>query len=427
MHTHYHRRHNLESLGHRRRSIAALSVSLLALSGAMGTASAIAGSSTVKPSVTPPVEVTGLPAGEVEKVLSDIPLSSLKASQLTEVLSKLPGLGALPNSQLKEALTTTIEGLTGKGGTLGQLTNPAEVVPKLEAELSKSIPLLGVLLKGSPTTKLTEALASLNASELVGSLLKEAEKEAKEPEKLIGQLLGALKPETLTTLLGTTLTGEPFGKTNVSELAGSLGITPEALAENLGKTVEQLPATATAFTGRLANKKTLGVFNGLGGVTLGTLGELTGGPEGGLRGPGGGKGGPGGSGGSGSTGYGAPGATTVVVTSIVPASSRRVASHSAAKVGKVGKVEIISHRIKGRTAVIVIQVPAAGKLSLRGGGVKAVSRKVKEPERLTLRVVLSRAGAASLRKHHRLRVRLTASFRPSGGSSSSAVVTVTFG
>jgi hypothetical protein len=42
---------------------------------------------------------------------------------------------------------------------------------------------------------------------------------------LIGELLAALSPTELEGLLGSTLTGEPFSKTTVGELASSIGTT----------------------------------------------------------------------------------------------------------------------------------------------------------------------------------------------------------
>jgi hypothetical protein len=207
-------------------------------------------------------------------------------------------------------------------------------------------------------------------------------------------------------------------QTTVGELAGHLGTTTQALAGSLGKTVEQLPATAMALTAPLTNGKALGALNGLGGITLSLLnGSKGGGSEGG-------PGGPGGSGSQGSGGSGTSGATTVIVSTPLAQTAGQLAASRSAR--KVGKLKIINHRVKGRIATIVVQVPAAGKLALRGGGVKTVSRETSRSERITLRAILSRAGVSSLRKHHRLRVKLTISFRPSSGPSSSATVTVTF-
>jgi uncharacterized membrane protein YgcG len=424
MHTQPHRGSTTGNAVVRRLSAAALCISLIALLAAIPTTSGGARSTSAAPSFTLPASVSGLPSGEVEKLLSEIPLGSLNATQLTELLSKLPALGGIEPVKLKEALTTTVESLVGKGATLGQLTNPAEVLPTLETQLNKllSVPELLSLLKGQGlTTVLTSALGSLTPSQLLGSLLSSASK----PEQLIGQVLAAVNPEKLQTLLGTTLTGEPFAKTTVGELAGELGTTTGTLASAVGKTTEQLPATALALTAPLTNGKTLGVLNSLGGLSLSLLGsssqEKGSGREGGGSGSATGGSGSQGSGGSGGTG-GPSGGTTLVVNPLVrQAAAGRTASKTA------GKIKILSHRVKGRVATIVVQVPAAGKLVLSGRGVRSVRRETAEGERVTLRTVLTRAGVASLRRrHNRLPVKLKASFKQAGGPSSSATVTVNF-
>jgi hypothetical protein len=81
----------------------------------------------------------------------------------------------------------------------------------------------------------------------------------------------------------------------------------------------------------------------------------------------------------------------------------------------------------GHIATLVLQIPAAGKVVVSGGGVRAIGKGVTKPERLTVKVPLSKAGTASLRKHrNRLSVALKASFKPTSGASSSAGVTVHF-
>jgi hypothetical protein len=419
MHTQSHRCSTPRNPVVRRLSAVALSISLIALLAAIPTTSAGARSTSAAPSFTPPASVSGLPSGEVEKLLSEIPLGSLNVTQLTELLSKLPALGALPAGKLNEGLTTTIESLVGKGATLGQLTNPTEVVPKLEAELNKLIPLLGTVLGGNPTAKLTEALGSLTPSQLLSSLLNSASK----PEQLMGQALATVNPEKLQTLLGTTLTGEPFAKTTVGELAGTLGTTAGTLASDLGKTTEQLPATALALTAPLTNGKTLGALNSLGGLSLSLLGS--GSQEKGSVREGGGSGSATGGQGSGSSGGsgGSSGGTTLVVNN--PLARQTAAAGSGSKAA--GRIKILSHRVKGKVATIVLQVPAAGKLTLGGSGVRSVHRETAEAERVTLRVVLTRAGVALLRRRHsRLRVKLRASFKQIGGPDSSATTAVSF-
>ncbi len=65
-----------------------------------------------------PVAVSTLPPEEVQDVLSGIPLEDLSSVQLSELLSQLPGLGAVNTAKLQEALTKSIEGLAGSVASL---------------------------------------------------------------------------------------------------------------------------------------------------------------------------------------------------------------------------------------------------------------------------------------------------------------------
>lgn len=433
----------------RRLSAVALSISLIALLAAIPTVSASASPPSAAPGLTLPVSVSSLPAAEVEKVLAEIPLgasgvplSDLEVPQLTKLLASLPGISGLSGLSglggtkgLEQALTTAVDEVVGSGGKLGELLTPAILAPKLESALSGLLgPVLGpqlkslveLLLHKSPTAAITEGLGSLNLNELVGSLLNEA----KEPAQLIGGLLTALTPAKLEGLLGSTLTGEPFSKTTVGELASSVGTTTQALGEDLGTT---LSSTTMALTAPLTDGKLLSVLDGLGGLNLGLLSGAEG--KEGAEGKGSGSGSGNGSGGSGAAGTGgsstAPGATTIAVSVPLTQVSAKQPSPTSAPGGvtakAIGKIKILSHKVRGGIATIVVQVPAAGRVTLSAGHVKSASRKAGASERLTLKAVLTRAGTASLRRHrNRLRVTLRASFKPTSGPSSSATATVTF-
>jgi hypothetical protein len=240
-----------------------------------------------------------------------------------------------------------------------------------------------------------------------------------EPEALIKQLLGALNPATLESLLGTTLAGEPFSKLTLGSLAGSLGTTPEALAGDLGTSPEQLPASAMALTAPLTDGKTLGVLDGHEGLDLGVIAPSGAGTAGA----------PGGSGGTGGTSTGTPAGTTILVSmpASTPTALAPTATAVAVAVTPAGKLRIVSHKVKGKVATIVVQSPAAGKLTLGANGIVSSSHQTAKAETVTLRAVLAKAGVASLRKHHRLKVTLKVSFKQAGGPSSSATVAVTFG
>ena len=379
------------------------------------------------------VAASALPPAEVQEVLSGIPLEDLSATQLGEVLSQLPGLGTLPPAQLQEALTKAIEELAGEGGTLGQLSNPSELIANLEGQLKEvlSLPELLGLLKGqSLLTLLTGGLGEPEASQLLGGLLSSTA----EPNKLLEELLAALDTEKLDALLGTTLSGGPVSASTVSELAGQLGTTDEGLAEALNTTSSELPAGALALTAPLTNGKTLAVLNGLSGLDLGLLGPTQEEEAGGGSGSGG-SGGIGGSGGSGGSGSGAgssggsggsssgtpAGGTTVVVNELAqPTTSGTQAS--------AAKVKILSRRVRGHAVTLLLQVSSAGTVTVSGRGLRSQRKQASRAERVTVRASLTKAGVATLRGHsHRLRMTIRASFAAVGGPSSSASTTVAFG
>ncbi|HTD07859.1 MAG TPA: hypothetical protein VK680_03120 [Solirubrobacteraceae bacterium] len=389
---------------------------------------------TAAPSLTLPVSVSGLKSGEVESVLASTPLEDLSAAQLAKPISELSGLGILSkNSSLQQALTETIKELAAKGGTLGQLDDSSDIVSELSAQLGKILPepLLSLLLQGNNlSTLLTSGLGSLSPSQLVESLLTSAT--GPEREQLIEQILAAAAPE-LQSLLGSTLAGEPFETSNVNELASKVGMTTEGFDNDLESTTEQIRPTAMAVTAPLTDGKVLAALEGIDGLHLGLLEAGPEGTSGGTGGSGGssgglagGVGGSGGSGasGAGGSGSGTPGTTVVVNNSTMPGAATPGATVSTAS----AKVKIVSHKVKGQTVTLVVQVPAAGTLMVSGGGVRLLRRQAAKAERVTLHLALSKAGAASLRKHrHGLRIKLDASFVPVSGASSSVATTVKVG
>jgi hypothetical protein len=418
-----------------RRVAAMVSIVVLpALAAGLAVPSA-AGAAGETSNLTPPVSVSGLPANEVEQVLAGVPLKDLSAVQLSEVLAQLPGLEALTGSSLREALAKEIESLQGKNDALGQLLSSPGLVSGLEAQLKALLSVPGLaafelplLLEGkSLSGVLGEVLGSVTARQALGGLLGSAV----QPEQLLEQLLATPSPEKLEALLGSTVSGEPFTKGTVAGLANEVGTTPEGLAKDLNTTSSQLPASAMALTAPLADGKTLGVLDAVEGLDLGLLahekapegsGSGSGGP-GGSGGSGGGGAGPGGAGGNGSTGM--PGSTTVVIDNL---SARGAASGSSGGAKTLAKVKVLSRKVKGSEAVLVVQVPSAGRLVLAGTRVRAVHEQTDRAERLTLRAVLTRAGVASLRaRHRRMRVKLKLSFAPVGGPSSSTATTIAFG
>jgi hypothetical protein len=371
---------------------AAFVASFIALLAAIPTGTAMAASGEGSAEVAVPVSLASL-----DSLLATVPISTLETSgtgltspALITDLNTLPGVTgpvqALLDPILSILLTNpnaTLSGLVGDVAGQGVSTNPADVVSML---LGKLTPTQGTAL--------------------------------------VEELFGSVPSSSLSSLLGSTLTGQPFTQTTVGDLANKLGITAGKLAEDVGTTALQLPATVTALTAPLANDKLLTVLDGPEGIQVTTVETKEAAKE---------KeakeskersesGAPGSNGNPGSNG--SAGGSSVVVN--IPAAAVPAVSLVAAT--KVpAKIKILSHKVKGHIATLVLQIPAAGKVVVSGGGVRAIGKGVTKPERLTVKVPLSKAGTASLRKHrNRLSVALKASFKPTSGASSSAGVTVHF-
>lgn len=421
-----------------------------------------------------------LSAGQLQSLLAALPLSDLSAKQLARYLAHLEGiealgqlkLGLLTDKQLElagleESLREAVEQL-GPSAKLGELANVHDVLPAFETALEGRVngllkTLLGTLPPGT-TTELEKAFGSLSLEQLVASLLSAAspkEQLATELSKLAGDVFDELGSEGgLGELLGRSKLGG-FTPRSVEEVAEELKTAPGRVSEELGQSTATLPETTTMLTAPLEGGKLAGVAPAVSQVApdakklvTGVLGALTAGTgskeegggdgsggegkggsseskgsgageggngagEGKGSGDGGGQGGPGGAGTGGSNG-----STTVVLT--LPPNSSASSAAKAAK-GSTGKIAIISHRVRGRVATIVLRVPSAGTAAISGREVKGASKQAARAERLAMRVELSRAVAASLRHHRRrLAVTLHASFTRVGGSRSQATVTVVF-
>jgi hypothetical protein len=387
MHVQPHSHLDLRGSGLRRLIGAVFVASFICLFAAIPTGSAHASSGEGSVEVAAPVSLENL-----DPLLAAVPVSALETGgtgltnlSLISDLNTLPGVGPIQGllDPLLSALlgnpSTTLTELVGEVQAQGVSTNPADVVSTL---LGKLTPTQGTAL--------------------------------------IEELFGSVPSSSLNSLLGSTLTGQPFTQTTVGDLANKLGITTEKLAEDLGVTALQLPATVTALTAPLANGKLLTVLDGPEGLQVTTVEtkeaakerEAKESKEAKERSE---------TGSSGSNGT--SGATSVVVN--LPAAA--VAATPAAASKTVAKIEILSHRVKGHIATLVLEIPVAGKIVVSGGGVRAVGKGATKAERLTVQVPLSKAGTASLRKrHNRLSVALKASFKPTSGPSSSASATVHF-
>jgi hypothetical protein len=477
---------------HPRGGLAAVSATLVMALAALPTASALASTgpslpgggagSAKRPSLSvghlvAPGEL--LSTGELQKLLSALPLNDLSAAQLAHYLAALEGISALAELKLgllsheelgaaglEESLRKAIEQL-GPSAKLGELTEVEDILPALKTALEGKVGGLLAALLGElgAETGLESALGSLNLEQLVDSLLESTtphEQLAGELSGLAGGLFGELGAEhKLEGLLGGSELTNGFAPKSVKEVAEQLNTTPLAVSEELGQTAAQLPESATMLTAPLKDGKLAGVAPAVKGLITGVLSDLAEAPageeEGGGKGSGegsgkgsgegtgsgegkgsgsgsgsgeGGKGsgsgeGKGGSGeGKGSGGQGgtaAGGSTTVLLT--VPSTPPAVTAIKQS----IGKVSVLSHKVHGHVATVVLSVPAAGTATLTGKGVRGTSKQAARAEHLTLQVRLSRAASASLRHHHPLAVRLNASFHPASGSNSSATVAVVFG
>jgi hypothetical protein len=475
-----------------RRAAAALSTALIATLATMPAATAVAAAgpgggsrpAAVRPAATPGELLT---SGELQKLLASLPLQDLSAAQLAQYLaglegvSKLAGLKAgllgeqLGAAGLEQGLSEAIEELkvSDPTATLGELAN---LKSPLEGKLGGLLKTLGGLLLPAQQKALEEALGSLNLSslnlnELASTLLGSThpgEPLAGELATLAGGLFGEVNAEgTLGTMLGgATLTGS-FAPKSVQQVSEELKSTPEAVSGELGQTTAQLPATTTMLTAPLSSGQLAGVAPAAKGLITGVLGDLDkGGGEGSGKGSGGGEGGSGsgegkggsgsgegkggsgegkggsggagegqgGSGGSSSGGQGGPGgaagSTTVVVTLPGASAAQGAGGATAAKAAaKADRVRILSHRVRGGVATVVVQAPAAGRVTLAGWGVRPATGRATKAGKLTLRVRLSKTGTAAAHRArgHRMAVRLEVSFKPTHGSSSAASTTVELG
>jgi hypothetical protein len=371
-------------------------------------------------------------------------LSTLTGGLDAEQLGSLEGMlgsfvGALSSGELtalQAALTALLGGGTLTTGELGSILKTLQGVlsgaslTQLEGLLKN----LGALSPAELEAQLKSLLSGLNASQ-VGTLLAGLFGQLKEPSQLetvVGDLLGDLGSLTPTS--------------TPEELASKLGLSVNGLAEGLGTPTEGLPTTLDAVTGSLGPEgPLLSLLSGLKGLNLSLLGGGEGGKgeegKGGGSGEGKGSGEGGGGGGGGESGAGGGNGGEVSLVVITPAAQVLAPAPQAAsptpavtpsktttrKKQVLTGVKILSHRVHGDIATLVVKVPSAGKLTVKGGDVKSIARQLDKAQRVTLRLKLSRAGTASLHRHHnRLRVKIKASFKRSSGANSSAKVKVSF-
>jgi hypothetical protein len=89
-------------------------------------------------------------------------------------------------------------------------------------------------------------------------------------------------------------------------------------------------------------------------------------------------------------------------------------------------IAVVRHSVKGTTATIVVSVPAAGKLLATGKGVSTGRGKAGKAGNVRVKVTLTKAEQAFLRKHpsRKLREKINLRFTPRKGAKLTTSVTV---
>jgi hypothetical protein len=89
-------------------------------------------------------------------------------------------------------------------------------------------------------------------------------------------------------------------------------------------------------------------------------------------------------------------------------------------------LRVIRHLVSGKSAIVVVSVPSAGRLVADGGGVIRSSKMIHKAGIVTLALRLSRAEQRFVAHHHnrRLEVPIKLSFTPAHGSRLQARVAV---
>jgi hypothetical protein len=372
----------------------------------LGTLLALAGSE-----LTPATIAAALSPEQLSTLLANL-TAGAEGGQLAQLLSGLAG--ALTPEQ--SATLQTI---------LGALT--AELSSEGLATLRTA---LGVL----PTGLSEEALTALTPAQLAG---------------VVDGLFATAAPSQLEPVVSDLLSGLTLGSGTAGALATALGVPLQTLASTLGEAGGEGFAGLPMLTGTLPGSgRVMGLIDRARGLAVGLLspeseggggtgeGDSGGGSGGGNGGGSGEQGGSSGgnagqgpvgsagpSGATGSGGGSGSGSLTVLVGA--PGASPSPISHAGAP---ATKLRILTQRVRGRSATIVILAPAAGRIVMRGHRVRATAVRVGKSQRVTLTAVLAKGVAATLHTRHRhLRVRLTATFTPSrGGASSTTATTVSF-
>jgi hypothetical protein len=88
------------------------------------------------------------------------------------------------------------------------------------------------------------------------------------------------------------------------------------------------------------------------------------------------------------------------------------------------RMHVLRRAVRGSTLTLVVRVPAAGRIGVRGALVRGASRPVSRPGTYRLRVRLTAHARHLLAHRHVLRVRLRVGYRPVGGGLSRVAVSI---
>gem|GEM_PF-6671986 len=422
----------------------------------------------------PPGGVTELSASEGVAVLGDaelgtgVPSSALEAPVLVGFflarpgISDLAGLSALGGAEgIEQALTRAVEQLEDDQLPVEELVGPWELATDLEEQLEAAYEESEAAEQpGAPESleELVEQELGRTPAELIdegtglglGELLSAWLGEAADPAALTGALFAAVDSTEVEDLAEAELSGEPFTLADVAETAAAVELTPAELAQALGQTTSELPEGARVLLAPLSDGRWLGVFVGGKGLSFAAFGppptheepeeepgEGEGGEEAGEEEGGGLEEGEHGGGtpppgepgtpGGGTSGGASGGGQAPLATAASNAPASAPASPAPAAPATLARVKILSSRAKGATLKLVLAVPSAGTLVLRGKGLRTVRHTSTGARRITIELHATSAVAASVRSHRRVKIRLQASFTPSFGAVSSAAATVVLG
>jgi hypothetical protein len=115
-------------------------------------------------------------------------------------------------------------------------------------------------------------------------------------------------------------------------------------------------------------------------------------------------------------------------TTITAQSGAQIKQNTRISVAGCG-VRILSRRVRAHKLILRVRTLGAGRITVKGKGLRGASKRVSKSATVTFRLPLTRSGLRALRRHHnRLKVSVRVSFRPArkGEESSTASTSVTF-